>query len=171
MSLFKIIKKLFKCNSNNTAYKNDSNLKIKEILKQGETEISKNNFDLALKLFEQAINLDPNCDYPYGDKALILDKMGKFKESLEMYSKALDLNPKNSITWYNKGLTFVNLKKIEEAIHCFDNAISFDENYSKAWYIKGRCFELLGNLEKAQYCLNVAKKLDPFLFTKMRMNS
>ncbi len=172
--MFKIIKNFFKSNDNVIPYevkKTDKNIILKELIKEGEKEISRHNFIEALKLFEQAIKIDPNYDCAYGDKALILNKMGKFNESLDLYSKALDLNPKNSITWHNKGLTFVNLKKIDEAINCFDNAISYDESYSKAWYNKGRCFELLGKSEKAQFCLNAAKKLDPFLFTKIKLNS
>jgi tetratricopeptide (TPR) repeat protein len=174
MQLFKIIKNFFKFNGNfilNGDEKTDKNTVLKELVELGEKEISRHNFSEALKLFEQAITVDPNYDCSYGDKALILDKLGKFNESLEMYSKALGLNPKNSITWHNKGLTFVNLKKIDEAINCFDNALAYDENYSKAWYNKGRCYELLGNSEKAQFCLNAAKKLDPFLFTKIKLNS
>ncbi len=172
--MFKIIKNFFRSNGNiipDESEKTDKNIILKELIKQGEKEISRQNFNEALKLLEQAIKIDPNYDCSYGDKALILNTMGKFKESLDMYSKALELNPKNSITWHNKGLTFVNLKKIDEAINCFDNALSYDESYSKAWYNKGRCLELLGNSEKAQFCLNVAKKLDPFLFTKIKLNS
>ncbi len=174
MSLFEIIKNFFKSNSDHTSTGKKSinkNLILEELIKQGEKEIIKHNYNGALKLFEKAINIDPSYVYSYGDKALILDKLGKFDESLEMYSKALVLDPQNSITWHNKGLTFINLKKIDEAINCFENAISYDENYSKAWYNKGRCFELLGDLEKAQVCLNTAKKLDPFLFTKIKMKS
>jgi tetratricopeptide (TPR) repeat protein len=171
--LFKIIKNFFKSKDYlvpKDVKKTDKNFILKELVKQGEKEISRHNFDEALKLFNHAIMIDPTYDYSYGGKALILNKMGKFNESLDMFSKALDLNPKNSITWHNKGLTFVNIKKIDEAISCFDNAISYDESYSKAWYNKGRCFELLGNSEKAQFCLNIAKKLDPFLFTKIKLN-
>ena len=67
------------------------------MVKQGEKEISRHNFDEALKLFNHAIMIDPTYDCSYGGKALILNKMGKFNESLDMFSKALDPNPKNSI--------------------------------------------------------------------------
>ena len=115
--------------------------------------------------------MDPNFDCSYGDKALILDILGKYNESIILYSKALELNPSNPITWYNKGLTFLHLKELDKAMKCFDNAISNDEAYSKAWYNKGKCFEMQGNIEKAQFCLSTAKKLDPFLFTKIKMKN
>jgi tetratricopeptide (TPR) repeat protein len=58
---------------------------------------------------------------------------------------------------------------MEEALNCFDKAISIDKNYSKAWYNKGRCLEMQGNMENAQICLTKARKLDPFLFSKIKL--
>jgi tetratricopeptide (TPR) repeat protein len=143
----------------------------KSLVEQGEIEANKQNFSKALTFFDEAIKIDPNFDCSYGDKALILDILGKFNESIVLYSKALELNPKNPITWHNKGLTYIHLKKIDEAIKCFESAISNDESYSKAWYNKGKCFEMKGNMEKAQFCLSTAKKLDPFLFTKIKLKN
>ncbi len=172
--LFKIIKNLFKSTGsfNPKEHKKVEQKSILEdLIKQGEKEANRHNFIEALKCFEKAIEIDPQYDYSYGDKALILDKMGRFDESLDMYSKALQLNPKNPITWYNNGLTYLNLQKIDEAIKCFDNAISVDESYAKAWYNKGRCLDLNGDSEKAQVCLNKARKLDPLLFVKVKKYS
>ncbi len=81
----------------------------------------------------------------------------------------MEINPKNRITWHNMGLTLIKKKRVDEAINCFDKAISIDKNYSKAWYNKGRCLEMQGNLENAQICLTKAKKLDPFLFSKVKL--
>ncbi len=82
-----------------------------ELVKCGEKEASRNNFEKALNIFEKAIRINPAFDSAYGDKALVFDKMGKLDESLKMYSKALEINPKNSITWHNKGLTLIKKKK------------------------------------------------------------
>jgi tetratricopeptide (TPR) repeat protein len=81
----------------------------------------------------------------------------------------LEINPRNSVTWHNKGLTLIKKKSMDEAINCFDKAISIDANYSKAWYNKGRCLEMQGNMENAQICLTKARKLDPFLFSKIKL--
>ena len=171
-SFFKLKEKKYK--DNNSEDKRGNKQKIinsKSLVKQGEIEANKQNFAKALTFFNEAIRMDPNFDCSYGDKALILDILGKYNESIILYSKALELNPNNPITWHNKGLTFLHLKELDKAIKCFDNAISNDEAYSKAWYNKGKCFEMQGNIEKAQFCLSAAKKLDPFLFTKIKMKN
>lgn len=144
---------------------------LRQLVIESEKEASKNNFATALSILEKVIEIDPKYDYAYGDKALILDSMGKFNESINMYSKALELNPKNAITWHNKALTLIKQRKIDEAISCFDEAISINQEYSKAWYNKGRCLEMQGKTASAQSCLTMAKKLDPFLFSKIKLRS
>jgi tetratricopeptide (TPR) repeat protein len=169
--LFKIIKNLFQSKENFVVEKDkqtEQKVILEELIRQGEKEANRHNFDESLKCFDKAISIDPTYDYSYGDKALILSKIGKIDESLLFFSKALELNPKNSITWYNTGLTYFSLKKLDDAIKCFDKAIENNENYANAWYSKGRCYDLQGNAEKAQFCLNQAKKIDPLLFTRIK---
>jgi tetratricopeptide (TPR) repeat protein len=170
---------LFKINTNyfKNKYKSfskessitDQSISLEELVKCGEKEASRKNYEKALDIFDNAIRINPSCDSAYGDKALVFDKMGILDESLKMYSKALEINPKNSITWHNMGLTLIKKKRMDEAINCFDKSISIDKNYSKAWYNKGRCLEMQGKMENAQTCLTQAKKLDPFLFSKIKL--
>jgi tetratricopeptide (TPR) repeat protein len=172
MYLLKINITYFKNKSrkfNNGSSSTDNTISIEELVKNGEKEASRNNFEKALNFFDSAIRINPSFDYAYGDKALVFDKMEKLDDSLKMYSKALEINPKNSVTWHNKGLTLIKKKRLDEAVNCFDKAISIDEDYSKAWYNKGRCLEMQGQMEKAQICLTKAKKLDPFMFSKIKM--
>lgn len=175
--MFKIISSFFrsKKNADNPEKENgtqiDNKSKSKLLVIEGEKEANKNNLTKALYLLDEALQLDPQNDCAYGDKALIFDRINKIKEAVNMYSKALDLNPKNPITWHNKGLVLFKQKKIEEAIFCFDQAIFLNKDYSKAWYNKGRCLELQGKIKEAQSCLFIAKKLDPFLFSKIKLRS
>jgi tetratricopeptide (TPR) repeat protein len=95
---------LFKINTNyfKNKYRNFSNessivdktINLEELVKYGEKEASRNNFEKALKIFDSAIRANSASDSAYGDKALVFDKMGKLDESLKMYSKALEINPK-----------------------------------------------------------------------------
>lgn len=142
---------------------------LEELVKEGEREASKNNFEKALNIFDEVIRIDSSFDIAYVDKALVLEKMGRLDDSLELTLKTLEINPKNAVAWHNRGLTLIKIKKYAESIDCFDKAISLDENYSKAWYNKGRCLEMQGQTESAQFCLTKARKLDPFLFSKVKL--
>jgi tetratricopeptide (TPR) repeat protein len=135
---------------------------------KGENYANRNNLKEAIKCFDIAFNLDRKNDFALGDKALMLDKLKKYDEALNTFSQALEINPNNPITWHNKGLTFARLNKLEDSIYCFNKALGLKQDYAKAWYNKGRCLEKLGELENSQKCLTMAKKIDPFLFTKIK---
>jgi tetratricopeptide (TPR) repeat protein len=135
---------------------------------KGENYANRNNLKEAIKCFDIAFNLDHKNDFALGDKALMLDKLKKYDEALNIFSQALEINPNNPITWHNKGLTFARLNKLEDSIGCFNKALDLKQDYAKAWYNKGRCLEKLGELENSQKSLNMAKKIDPFLFTKIK---
>ena len=138
-----------------------------ELIKYGEDMANAKRYDEALTLFDKAIEINPNNDMAWGDKALILDKKGQTEEALINFSRALSINPNNSITWHNKGLTLLRMRKFKESIECFDTALKINGNYAKAWYNKGRAFEMLGEKNSVQPCLDKARKLDPLLYSKL----
>jgi tetratricopeptide (TPR) repeat protein len=138
-----------------------------ELVKYGEDMANAKRYDEALTLFEKALSINPNNDMAWGDKALILDKMGNTSDALSSFSKAISINPNNSVTWLNKGLTLLRLRKFNESIECFDIAIKLNNSYAKAWYNKGRALAMLGENDKSQPCLDKARKLDPMLYAKL----
>jgi tetratricopeptide (TPR) repeat protein len=139
-----------------------------ELVKYGEDMANANRLDEALQCFEKAIEINPRNDFAWGDKALILDKLGNTDEALISFSRAIDINPSNAITWNNKGLVLLKLKKLSPSIECFDKAIENNNAYAKAWYNKGRALSLLGKTDESQKSFDMARKLDPLLFTKLR---
>ena len=139
-----------------------------EYVKYGEDMANAGRLEEALVYFDKAIQLNPNNDFAWGDRGLILDKQGKTEESLVSFSKAIEIDPKNAITWHNKGLTLIRSNKLAEAVHCFDKAIDNKENYAKAWYNKGRALSMLGQINRSQDCFDRARKLDPLLYTKLK---
>ncbi|HEV2192139.1 MAG TPA: tetratricopeptide repeat protein [Nitrosopumilaceae archaeon] len=139
-----------------------------EYVKYGEDLANGNRPEEALEYFDKAIQILPNNDFAWGDKGLILDKLGRTDEALESFSHAIAIDSTNSITWHNKGLTLIKLKRLEEAIECFDSAIENNEKYAKAWYNKGRALAMLNKADEGQKCFDTARKLDPFLYSKLK---
>ena len=139
-----------------------------ELVKYGEDMANANRLNEALESFDKALGVDPQNDLAWGDRGLILDKIGRTEEALASFSKAILINPNNAITWHNKGLVLLQTRKLEESISCFERAIDINQNYAKAWYNKARALSLLGELDSSQKCFDRAKKLDPMLYTKLR---
>lgn len=139
-----------------------------DLVRMGEDAANKSNYEQALKYFEKAIEMNPKNDFAWGDRGLMLDKLGRREEAIESFSKALMIAPSNAITWHNKGLSLIKSNRLEESIECFDKAIEINGKYAKAWYNKGRAFSLLGNVDEGQKSFDTAKKLDPLLYTKLK---
>jgi tetratricopeptide (TPR) repeat protein len=139
-----------------------------DLVRMGEDVANKSDYEQALKYFEKAIEMNPNNDFAWGDRGLMLDKLDRRDEAIESFSKALMIDPSNSITWHDKGLTLIKSNRLEESIECFDKAIELNGKYAKAWYNRGRALALLGNESEGQKSLDTAKKLDPMLYTKLK---
>lgn len=139
-----------------------------DYVKYGEDLANGNRPEEALEYFDKAIQILPNNDFAWGDKGLILDKLGRSDEALESFSRAIEIDSTNPITWHNKGLTLIKLKRLEEAIECFDRAIEYNEKYAKAWYNKGRALAMLNKADEGQKAFDTARKLDPFLYSKLK---
>lgn len=139
-----------------------------DYVKYGEDLANGNRPEEALEYFNKAIDVLPTNDFAWGDKGLILDKLGRVDEALESFSHAIEIDSANPITWHNKGLTLIKLKRLEEAIECFDKAIENNEKYAKAWYNKGRALAMLNKADEGQKCFDTARKIDPFLYSKLK---
>jgi len=159
-----------KNNLSSTEYKFRHSRKVasEDYVKYGEDLANGNRPEEALEYFDKAIQILPTNDFAWGDKGLILDKLGRVDEALESFSQAIAIDSKNPITWHNKGLTLIKLKKLEEAIECFDKAIEYNEKYAKAWYNKGRALAMLNKADEGQKCFDTARKHDPFLYSKLK---
>src|SRR5205807_319897 len=107
-----------------------------EWVKYGEDLANSNRPEEALEAFDKAIQILPQNAFAWGDKALMLDKLGRVDDALSAFTRATELDPSNSITWHNKGLTLLKSGKLEQATDCFDKAIEHDGKYAKAWYNK-----------------------------------
>jgi tetratricopeptide (TPR) repeat protein len=77
-------------------------ISIEELVKEREKEASRNNFEMTLNIFDKVIKKDPNYDIAYGDKALLLEKIGELDDSLELTLRALQTNQMNTITWHKR---------------------------------------------------------------------
>lgn len=146
----------------------DYNIDSRTLIAMGEDLISNRNFQDAIRCFEQALKLDPTNDLAWGAKALTLDYLKRYEEALQCYDRALECNPNNAVTWHNRGLTLASLKRLTESVESFGKATEINPRYAKAWYNKGRLLSKMGDDQGSQHCLDMARKLDPLLFMKLR---
>jgi len=117
--------------------------------------------DVAEKIFDRVIQLDPNLAEAWSNKGLALGNLGKYDEEIKCYDAAIKINPNLADAWYNKGIALGNLGKYDEEIKCYDEAIKINPNLAEAWYNKGIELGNLGKYDDAVKCYDEAIKINP----------
>ena len=74
-------------------------------------------YDIAEKIFNRVIQLDPNLAEAWYNKGVTLGNLGKYDEAIKCYDAAININPNLAEACSNKGVTLGNLGKYDEAIN------------------------------------------------------
>jgi TolB-like protein/class 3 adenylate cyclase/Flp pilus assembly protein TadD len=127
----------------------------------------------GIKLFEQAIELDPDfalAHAGFADANLLaafyglippLQVLSKAKESAE---KAIALNPTISEPYCSLGSYYTFERKWDEAENYFQKAIALSPNYPQAyyWYGLNLLAWVIGDFDEAEQYGQMAQRLDPY---------
>ena len=78
--------------------------------------------DDALDAYEKALEINPNSNYAYNNKAHIAMKRGQLEEAIDFYEKAYSFGYPHSGAYYDLGQCYIRLKRYSEAVDCFKRA-------------------------------------------------
>jgi tetratricopeptide (TPR) repeat protein len=124
-------------------------LKPEDYLSRGDDFYQSNEYELALKAYDKAIELKPDYASAWDNKGFALAKLGRYEEVLKAYDKAIELKPDYATAWDNKGFALAKLGRYEEALKVIDKAIELDPDYAEAWDSRGFALAKLGRYEEA----------------------
>lgn len=96
------------------------------VLKQktSQNQVDQNqNYDEALKSFDQAIELNPKNVPARSNKGFVLNYLERLEEAAICYDKVIELAPDSYLSWNAKGANLMHMEKYLEAIQYFDRAI------------------------------------------------
>ena len=131
-----------------------SNVTIKQnedFIAEGDKNYKANNYDAAVKNYQDALQLVPN-------DAVTLLKIGniyKIKEdntkAVNFYQKSIIVNPDYTDGWFNLGLAYANENNLIESQKSFEKVISLDPDYNfgYAYYALGKALEHQGKKSDA----------------------
>jgi tetratricopeptide (TPR) repeat protein len=105
----------------------------KEALLKGNEQLGNRDYNNALKYFDEALEINPNSIYAWGNKGLVLARLGMHDKDIMYFDKALEIDPNNANDWFNKGFSLAELGKHNEAIDCYDKVLEIDPNSVYAW--------------------------------------
>lgn len=119
-----------------------------EWVDHGITLLEREQYPEALKMFDKAIELNPNHVRALTAKGAALIPLRRYQEAIQYYDRAIRIEPNLVVAAYNKGIALSKLGKYKEAIDSYDNAIRIAprvSNVALIWNSKG---EALVELKK-----------------------
>ncbi len=110
------------------------------------------DYEKAIKLYEKGLEIKPDFDFGWYQKAIALGNIKEFEKSIESINKATELNKNDASYWNFAGRVYAELKRFEEALTFFNNAIELKTDYEEAWYFKAKIYKELNNYKEALAC-------------------
>ena len=135
-------------------------LKPEDYLSRGDDFYQSNEYELALKACDKAIELKPDYADAWYNRGVILGKLGRYDEALKAFDKAIELKPDYADACNNRGVSLDKLGRYDEALKAYDKAIVLKPDYASAWYNKACAYSLKGDKENALKHLSKAIDLD-----------
>jgi tetratricopeptide (TPR) repeat protein len=158
----------------------ESRTLVKQRLIQAEEQSSKADYESAIKLYGEAINLDPKSFEAYFGRAGAYRAQGKYDEAVFDFGDAIRLKANDAQAYYERGKVYVSvyeskrtvdalyppleaLDYIHKAIDDFSKAIDLDPRNPSFYSWRARCFSELGEHTKEDEDRTRARMLDPNL--------
>jgi len=128
---------------------------------EAKKELDGGHFDRALRLFDEAIRLNPKnaADYRYRGDAY--KKLGQIERAISDYSQAIQLAPTEALYYVDRGNAYDDLGKSRRAIEDYDAAIRIDQKDAGTYYNRALAYNKLGQHERAIEDYSHAIQLDP----------
>ena len=119
------------------------------------------NYDEALELFNQAIELVPIYSDAINNKGVIYFRRGNVVLAKEIWENVIKIDPEYSTAYYNLGIINFNEKKYETAKQYFLQTLDKNKRFVDALAMLGKTDLILGNLKNARGNLKKAYSINP----------
>ena len=116
---------------------------------QGACYSGLNNFDLAIKSYENVLLINPNHAEAYNNLGILLHKKNELEASIAQYEEALRLQPDYAEAHHNMGNTFIAMDRLDDAILSYERAVKIKPDYVSALCNLGSALRTRGDLDSA----------------------
>ncbi len=106
-------------------------------------------YNEAIKVYDKALELNPDNLAAETDKGDALAHLGKYDEAIAVYNKVIKINPINAESLYGRGVALDKLNKPDEAMKSFDEITKSQPLNSLGWLGKGHLLCISGKYDEA----------------------
>lgn len=112
---------------------------------------------------ERVIELAPDSAEAHNNRALILNRLGRYDEALASYGHAIALKPQLAELYNNRGVTLQQMERYDDALADYDKAIELKPDYANAHNNRGATLPHLRRYAEALASCATAIRLKPDL--------
>ena len=127
---------------------------------QGETNLSKNFYNNAIKDFSRALGINPNYVDALINRGSAYAELGRFNDALMDFNHALKFEKRDAELFNKRGEIYLQNKMYNEAIKDFASALVLNPMFSDAYLNRGRAYAEKGMPEEAMTDFKQAVKAD-----------
>lgn len=132
-----------------------------DYIKQGNACFPRKEYHKAIKLYDEAIRVNPKNAIAYGNRALAHLYLTEYNEAIEDNNIAVNLDPKYAGAFRNRGDTYAELGNHQQALKDYIKAIELDPNDSGAYINRGISFARLDLHDQAIHDYDKVVELNP----------
>ena len=118
-------------------------------------------YDVAIPLFQKAIEIKPDFSEAYYNMGSSLQTIGSLDDAVKCYHKVIEIKPDYAEAHNNLGNTLQALGRLDDALSCFYKAIEIKPDYAEMHYNLGSTLQALGRLDEALPCFHRAIEIKP----------
>lgn len=123
---------------------------IKFQLKKGEEARRAKQYDEAINIYTDILDIQKDADLAYFCRGYVYDEMEDYNKALEEYSKAIDLNKTNPSYYNNRGIVLKNLARFTESVENYNNAIALNANNADYYFNRAIAYKGQIDFKKAE---------------------
>jgi len=101
--------------------------RFKLLLGKGQSMLSLDKAEAALKCFEEALALEPANAEALIKQGIALERLQKLDEAIECYDRAITADGSMTIAYLHKGGLFNRMERFNEALECYEQALRTQE--------------------------------------------
>ncbi|MBF0279364.1 MAG: tetratricopeptide repeat protein [SAR324 cluster bacterium] len=128
---------------------------------RGLTYLGLGQYDLALKDYNKALQMDPEYVNAYLNRGNTHIRLAQNEQALLDFNQAIKLDPKNVGGYFNRGNMYLWQRQYRQALEDYKTVLRLDPSEIKAWINRGTAHLYLQQYEQAIENYNAALKLNP----------